>query len=488
MISRQLLQEVSSQVANLLGWDLYHHRLSDLKRGLTATAAELGVGGTPEMIERWIKTTRWSQHELDILSSHLTVGETYFFREQASLKAFQLQVIPEIMNRRRGSRQFIRLWSAGCCSGEEPYTLAILLNQDFLDLKDWNVHLLGTDVNQSFLEKARKGDYTQWSFRETPHYIQQKYFSEKDGVWSIDAKIKRMVKFSALNLAEDLYPSAATGTLNMDVIFCRNVLMYFTPVQIDQVVKRLYNSLSDSGWLITSAVELNDQYFGEFETIKFDSCILYRKSKVKPQLVVSKDAIRITPKPVRSGSNTLKAVRTPVSSGTLVNHRPKPEEKPKTATEQAKELFDQGKYEQCIALCGSELNKSPDHPDLILFTVQSMANLGKLDQAHEWAEKLRTSPNVKAEHLYLYAHILLEKNDFEEALKNLKRALYLNPHHVMCHFLLGNIYTRLDNKTAGMKHYQNVRDLLASYQADDLVPDSEGLTAGRLETIVKSLK
>jgi len=158
------------------------------------------------------------------------------------------------------------------------------------------------------------------------------------------------------------------------------------------------------------------------------------------------------------------------------------------AAERAKELFSQGKYEQCIVLCGSELNKSPGQPDLILLTVQSMANLGKLDQAHEWAEKLRTNPNVKAEHLYLYAHILLEKNDFEEALKNLKRALYLNPHHVMCHFLLGNIYTRLDNKPAGMKHYQNVRDLLASYQADDLVPDSEGLTAGRLETIVESLK
>ena len=487
MISRQLFQEVSSQVANLLGWDLYHHRLSDLKRGLTATAAELGVGGTPEKIERWIKTTRWSQRELDILSSHLTVGETYFFREQASLKAFQLQVIPEIMNRRSGGSQFIRLWSAGCCSGEEPYTLAILLNQEFLDLKDWNVHLLGTDVNQSFLEKARKGDYTQWSFRETPPYIQQKYFSKKDGVWSIDAKIKRMVKFSALNLADDLYPSAATGTLNMDVIFCRNVLMYFTPVQIKQVVKRFYNSLNNSGWLVTSAVELNDQYFGEFETVKFDSCILYHKNKVKPQLVISRDVIRNTPRQVRSGSTTLKAIRPPVTSGTSANHGPNPEEKPKMAAEQAKELFSQGKYEQCIVLCGSELNKSPDQPDLILFTVQSMANLGKLDQAHEWAEKLRTSPNVKAEHLYLYAHILLEKNDFGEALKNLKRALYLNPHHVMCHFLSGNIYTRLDNKPAGMKHYQNVRDLLSSYQADDLVPDSEGLTAGRLETIVKSL-
>ncbi|HNW74507.1 MAG TPA: CheR family methyltransferase [Bacteroidales bacterium] len=488
MISRQLLQEVSSKVADLLGWDLYHHRLSDLKRGLTATAAELGIKATPAEIETWIRNTRWPQRELDILSSHLTVGETYFFREKASLNAFQQQIIPEIINRCNGHDPCLRIWSAGCCSGEEPYTLAILLNEAFPALQIRKIHLLGTDVNQSFLEKAKAGKYSRWSFRETPQLIQQKYFSEKEGVWTLDPRIRKMVVFSTLNLAEDLYPSAATATQNMDIIFCRNVLMYFTPDQIRLVVRRFYNSLTESGWLITSAVELNDQYFGDFETVKIGSCMLYRKNTVKPKKAGIAGEIKSPVQPYLVSPRKKKSSHVSVQSTHPVTGSVPPVEKPKPVSEKAGELFGEGKYDECIALCSAELSKSPGNPDLMLWVVRSMANLGKLDQAHEWAEKLRSSPDVKTDHLYLYAHILLEKNEFSEAVINLKRGLFLNPHHLMSHFLLVNIYSRMDNKTARMKHYRNVTDLLSSYEADEVVPDSGGLTAGRLETILKSLK
>lgn len=487
MISRQLLQEVSSKVADLLGWDLHHHRLSDLKRALTATAEELGIQSTPAEIEFWIRNTRWPQKELDILSSHLTVGETYFFREKASLNAFQQQVIPEILNKRSGHDPVLRIWSAGCCSGEEPYTLAILLNEAFPALQSRNIHLLGTDVNQAFLEKARTGKYSRWSFRETPLLIQQKYFSEKEGVWTLDPKIRKMVMFSALNLAEELYPSAATATQNMDVIFCRNVLMYFTPEQIKLVVRRFYNCLTESGWLITSAVELNDQYFGDFETVKVGSCILYRKNTMKPGKKETAGEIKITLQPSLSRPRKTKSGHVPVQSDPPPAGRI-PVEKPKSVSEKAGELFGAGKYDACIALCNAELSQSPGNPDLMLWVVRSMANRGNLDQAHEWAEKLKSSPDVTAEHLYLYAHILLEKNEFDEALVNLKRALFLNPHHLMSHFLLVNIYSRMDNYAARMKHYRNVKDLLTSCDADEVVPDSGGLTAGRLKAILKSLK
>ena len=187
MISQQHLHKIRLAVADIFGWNLKEDLLGDLERGLLETARELGIIETTSEIEKWLKNISWTKKELDILSTHLTVGETYFFREEAWLDVFKDQIIPEIIRNRTGKDQSIRIWSAGCCSGEEPYSLAILLNEIIPDLQSWNITILGTDINRIFLAKAERGNYTSWSFRETSQLRRNRFFSQTGDSWQIDS-------------------------------------------------------------------------------------------------------------------------------------------------------------------------------------------------------------------------------------------------------------------------------------------------------------
>jgi len=152
-----------------------------------------------------------------------TIGETYFFRNAAQFQALRDQVLPELIARRRanGFKQ-IRVWSAGCATGEEPYSLAILLGELLPDLADWSITILATDINQEFLERARQGVYRASAFRnETPDDLRDRYFKPVEGGWQLDPAIRRMVTFGHLNLVSDDYPSFETNTTGLDLIVCR---------------------------------------------------------------------------------------------------------------------------------------------------------------------------------------------------------------------------------------------------------------------------
>jgi chemotaxis protein methyltransferase CheR len=488
MISQEQLLRIRSTVANILGLDIKEDRLDDLERGLLETARELGINETPGDIERWLKHISWTANELDILSTHLTIGETYFFREQAWLDVFKDQIVPEIIRSRKGNDQSLRIWSAGCCSGEEPYSLAMLLKEMTPGLQGWNVNILGTDINRNFLAKAAKGNYTPWSFRETSQSRKNRFFSQTGDTWQIDPEIKNLVDFRQLNLANDKYPSETTQTTNLDVIFCRNVLMYFTPEQSRNVIRRFYQALNENGWLIVGVVEMNNQHFSDFNAVRLGSCTVYHKSPKPVQQAVIPDmqkkakpsfAMRITPKPERR----------PVPFSYICYHLASITDKDehKETELNAAKLFNKGQYEQCVSMCESILLRCPDNIEILTLLVRSKANSGLLEEAKCWAQKLASHPNVSADHYYLIANILFEKNDIESAEKILKRALYLDPHHLMSHFLLGTITNKPANKFVALKHFRNVKELLGRFEDESLVPGSDGLTAGRFRELLARL-
>ena len=225
MFSDATLQNASLMVASHLGLHFPRNRWSDLERAVRMAARELGVNETDQGISGWLSGDPMTSRELEVISNYLTVGETYFFREKPGLDAFQKHIIPEIIRERQGKEQYLRIWSAGCCTGEEPYTLAIILKETIPDLNNWKVTLLATDTNSHFLSKAKEGIYGSWSFRETSPPAKSRYFLPAGRDWEIIPEIQKMVTFSSLNLAKDEYPSALNNTHAMDVIFCRNVLM-----------------------------------------------------------------------------------------------------------------------------------------------------------------------------------------------------------------------------------------------------------------------
>ncbi len=488
MISRSLLQEISLTIADLLGWDITQNRISDLKRGLLATAKMLGVGETSVEIEKWLRSTSWTPKELEILSTSLTVGETYFFREPVCLDVFQKKIISEMVRNRMDKGGSIRIWSAGCCSGEEPYSIAILLREIIPDIEKWDITLLGTDINHDFLKKAEKGSYTRWSFRETPQSVQNHYFKNHGNHWQIDPEIKKMVTFAPLNLAGNNYPSAATNTLEMDVIFCRNVLMYFTPEQIKSVVTRFYQSLNENGWLITSTVERNDNYFEAFTTVRFDHCFIYRKATRQSGTPFTTGNVASgtfpvpTPVPLKKETKPAGVKISPVRPSFLSEKKEGFQEE-----ENARLLFNDSQYQQCARLCESLLTVDPGNLKVFVLLVKSKANLGLLKDARVWSEKLIAHRDAEADHFYLYANILLEEKELAMAESILKRALYLNPHHLMSHFLLGNLAFRGDNMRVAKKHFQNVKELLTAFSENETVPGTDGMTAGRIKKIIGEL-
>ena len=146
-------------------------------------------------------------------------GETYFFRDQGQFDLLRLRLLPELIERRRGAR-ILRLWSAGCASGEEAYSLAMLVDMLLPEHHSWDIFILGSDIDQTALAKARRGRYGQWSFRVAPPALQQRYFQHMGDEWALDERIRHMVTFRAVDLIDEPFP--AGELCNMDLILCRN--------------------------------------------------------------------------------------------------------------------------------------------------------------------------------------------------------------------------------------------------------------------------
>ena len=193
------------------------------------------------------------------------------------MSLFVKKIMPEIIQKAEKENRGIKIWSAGCSSGEEPYSIAILIKEHFPELNPSKFTIMATDISPKAINKAISGNYTEWSFRETSDSIRKKYFQNVNGSWNISPEIKRMVNFTYLNLAKNSFSSQLIGAVNVDVIFCRNVLMYLSPDIIKKAAENFHNSLNDGGWFITSQVELNDEYFSIFDKVYFDSGVFYKK-------------------------------------------------------------------------------------------------------------------------------------------------------------------------------------------------------------------
>jgi len=202
----------SEFIARSMGLHFPRERWDDLQRGLAGAAQEFGQKDAAACID-WLLSAPPTKGQLQVLANHLTIGETYFFRDQPTLEALAEHILPPLIRARRGRERRLRIWSAACCSGEEPYTLAILLHELLPDLTDWHVTITATDINARFLHKAAEGIYGDWSFRGAPAWLRSRYFKRTaDGRYAIVPEIKRLVRFAHLNLVEDVYPSPATET------------------------------------------------------------------------------------------------------------------------------------------------------------------------------------------------------------------------------------------------------------------------------------
>ncbi len=200
---------------------------------------------------RFLRYGRKRDEELVAIMDIITVNETYFFREQAQLKAFSDEILPEVRKRNSKSRK-LRIWSAGCSTGEEPYTIAMLIIESH-QFHGWDVEVVGSDINQRVLHAAREGTYRNNSFRATDEYYIKRYFAKSgDSLQRISDKVKTHVNFGYLNLLD---PFKVKFLGSFDVIFCRNVMIYFDTDSRKKVINMFYGRLNEAGYLLLGHAE-----------------------------------------------------------------------------------------------------------------------------------------------------------------------------------------------------------------------------------------
>lgn len=208
----------------------------------------------------------------------LTTNETYFFREEYQLRAFTDEILPEIHERKsKVGDRFLRIWSAGCSTGEEPYTISMLL-LDKPEFRDWRVEIIGTDISQRVLQIARRGVYGKSAFRATPERYIIRHFIEEEGGMRISDPVRERVSFSQFNLM-DAQRLMLLG--KMDLIFCRNVIIYFDQEAKRQVIDSFYRMLNDYGFLLLGHAESLMNLSTSFTLRHFTNDMVYQKLSVK---------------------------------------------------------------------------------------------------------------------------------------------------------------------------------------------------------------
>lgn len=492
-----LLAQFSDFLAEKTGLHFPRERWRDLERALDAAVPALGFSDAESCIHQLISAPP-QRTQIEILASHLTVGETYFFREPKSFEILETRILPELIAARRNTDRRLRIWSAGCATGEEPYSIAILLDRLIPDREAWNITIHATDINPRFLQKGSEGAYTEWSFRSAPAPVKETYFkSGNGGRRQTLERIRRMVTFSYLNLAEDVYPALANNTNAMDVVFCRNVLMYFGQEWAKRVIEKLHHSLVDGGWLVVSPVETSNVLFRSFVPVGFSGVTLYRKvAGYQPE------AFRPEPRPEDSfslpeGSQPPPRLPEPGFKFSIIPEAAGPpgqpaEEPPAPDSklapyDEALALYRQGRYAEAGERVLAMLSENPGDVRGTELLVRACANQGRLDQALEWCEKAIAADKLNAGCHYLLATIRQEQGQLLEAAASLRRALYLDPDFAMAHFALGNLARRQGKTKESAQHFTNAFSILSAHRPEEIVPESEGITAGRLMEIMQSM-
>jgi len=435
-----LAVDTARLVAERLGLDFPARRSADLERGLARAARAEGIRGVDEYVS-WLRRQPTESTGWHRLAGELTVGESYFFRDRAIHDALERHVLPGLIAERREAGVLrLRVWSAGCSTGEEPYSLAMLLDRLLPDRERWQLTILGTDIDPQALAAARRGVYRPWALRELPGWARRHFTSSGADRYELSVGIRGMVTLAPLNLVSTGYPSAVTGTGAMDLIMCRNVLMYLTRTAQRAAVERLQRALVAGGWLVVGAAEGSPELLRPLAPVLFPDAILRRKPtagaidvRTGAPLPVPRAAAPVEPAAPR------RAPAPRAAGGPAQGAGPTP-------VQRARAAADRGGLERASELCRAAL------------------------------EQDRLDPEA---HLLLAA-IRRERGESDAAVEGARAAIYAAPDHAPAHFLLGSILLQQGSTQLGRQSMETAVTLLSSLPPDEPLAPGDGLTAGVL--------
>lgn len=431
--------------------------------------------------------TRASHQEWQALATLLTTGESYFFRDKGHFFLLQNTILPELLKNKQNQRS-LRIWSAGCATGEEPYSVAILLDMLVPDLADWEVFIIGTDINEESLNKAERGVYSPWSFRLMDKDIQGKYFTRCKDDWWIAEKIKKMVTFKSGNLLDGDFYSRYPEICDMDIIICRNVFIYFKKEAVAAVFSNFSRILNDEGYLIAGHGELQGHDLASLCPRLYPEAVLYKKTPLGNGPASEVGRAKERPREKKSWLARVK----PVSRPSLPAARAAPSARPvgKISSVDQKpeieELIRGGRYGEAVRRAEKYLSLSGDRCDTLCLVANAYANSGEYAKAENVCRDAIKIKADSAEPYFLLAQIAEARGNDQEAKELFRKTIYLNPAFVAAYCELGGLYEKENDSLHARKARSTAIELLKSLPSHALVKPYD-TSAGELLKCVEYL-
>jgi chemotaxis protein methyltransferase CheR len=449
LLDDPFFDRLKSHVIDVTGLACYATQTVELARHLLQrlTAREL-----TDCCDYWnlIHDGNAGEAEFDLLIANLTIGETFFFRHEEQFNSLRDWVLPEIIERNRSIRR-LRIWSAGCATGAEPYSVAILLKQQWGDvLSDWDVSIVGTDINRSFIAQARQGVFGDWALRTTSEPLRTACFQRSGEHWLIRPEFRQAVSFRHHNLVQDSFPSLAAGLSAFDLILCRNVMIYFDQETNRRIVGQFHACLAEFGWLMVGHAECQNEWFPQFRIVNGSESVLYQKlgaNGVSHSCPVTQ-ATRI---------DTSAAWPTPPQSGSAY------------ATDQ-------------IVAPSPIAHAAPGK----LASVDGSPRRDAWELAAEQCQEQLAAEPLNPQFHFDYASLLEQRGRYREAELALRRTLYLSRDFVLAHFDLGRLLRRRGDLQNARRCFRNALRLLEMLDPRTLLPSADGMDAAALAEAIRT--
>ncbi|HEY4954889.1 MAG TPA: CheR family methyltransferase [Gemmatimonadaceae bacterium] len=491
VLDRTDLEQFRTIVARRLGLQYEDGKLDYLAEVARQRMELVGSTRFESYLERLISSSKGSD-EFRALAEQLTVNETFFFRNADNFRAFAGIVLPERI-RAKTQQKRLHILSAGCASGEEPYSLAVLVREGLSDLENWDVKIIGIDVNPASLAKATLARYSAWSLRATSEDAKRRYFRADGCDFVLAPAIQKMVTFEERNLVDEdpLY----WQSLACDVVFCRNVLMYFTPDKARDVVRRITQALLPSGFFFLGHAETLRGLTQEFHLCHTHDTFYYRRRDASEAVVAratwagssreqTENSLPAVVESTASWVDVIQRASERIATLAAGRVRSPDQDAPRTtpadpaASAAAARTWDLGlvleavrqeRFSDALELICSLPPDSQEDPDALLLRAVLLTNNGRLDEAEEVCSRLLALDELNACAHYLMALCREHAGDLTGAIEHGQAAIYLDADFAMPHLHLGIMAKRSGDAATAQRELGQALVLLAREDASRLL-------------------
>ncbi len=418
-------------------------------RGRRARAAILEAMTRRDMTDAaaYLQLVEGDPTAFDSLVGEVLIGETYFQREPQQWLLLRETILPDI-TRRCSRSHVIRCWSAGCASGEEAYSLAIVLAE--AGLAD-RARVVGTDLSGAGLARARAATYGTWSLRAASPAFIDRWLTPSDDLHVVVDEIRGRVEFAPLNLVTDRYPSASSGIGMQDVILCRNVLLYFDRETTRRVVENLHEALAPGGWLVCASSDPSPALYAPFRAVHTPEGVAYQRS-LGDEAVVPAPPIEVPAPPIEVLAPPIEVPAVAVAAARGPPREAEAETEPAVAARRGGSLdrAARGAHRHTAARTAARARAARD--------AAAAADRSPLDPALH----------------YLKAMVLVEVGRLDAAQAALRCAIYLDRGLAVAHFALGAVLERLGEPSRAARSYRNAAAIAGHKPADEPAALAEG--------------